>query len=307
MSTLGKPPEDEDAAIGREWSPRGGRRLQNTQESGRCRGAALVARQRRRQYHGRGANAFDLPTSPPVHGRRFRSSCLSRSPQDRIARAGRSSRQPNSSSSASPSPRRKASLSCSPTRRGRGWRRRRRFQGGGKGRGGRVEKRSSASYDGSDETLSFRAISDDGSSANSSFAHTFDPSTRWPLDLSPEPSRVYGATSTTMPLGNLGGPFMRPESPYRTYRAKHSRLLLARSSERAATQTRQLELQESLDSQWLPRSRSAEGSRRRRRRRHGSSGMTSPLLRREGFGLLQSSVTGKVLRGIEQPKALIQW
>lgn len=280
VRTLGRPPEDEDAAIGQEWSPRGGRRLQNAQE----------------------------PTSPSLRetggGRRwFQSSCLSRSPAGRAHRAGRSSRLPHGYSSASPSPRRNASLSRSPAKRGRGRRRRRRLRGGGgKGRGGRAEKRSSTSFEDSDETLSFDVISDDGSSGNSSFAHPFDASTRWPLDLSPAPPRVHGATSTPKPLGNLGGPFMRPESPYRTYRAKHSRLLRAQSSERAATLTRRSKFQEKLEKQWLPRSRSVDSARRRRGRRHGSSGMTSPLLQREGFGLLQSSITGKVLQGTEDPK-----
>lgn len=275
VSTLGRPPEEEDAAIGKEWSPRGGRRLQNIQTS----------------------------TSPSLSGagggrRWFQGRCLSRSPPGRRAHAERFSRLPNSSSSTSPSPRRKAS-SCSPTRRGRGQGRRRRLQAGGRGgRGRRGEKRLSTPLDDSDKSISFGAISEDGSSANSSFAHPFDASSRWPLDMSPEPPAACGATSTTKPLGNLGGPFMRPESPYRTYRAKHYRLLRAQSSERAATLARRSKLQEKLENQWLPRSRSADGARRRRGRRHGSSGMTSPLLKREGFGLLQSSVTGKVLQGI---------
>lgn len=262
VSTLGRPPEDEDTAIGQEWSPRGGRRVKIIQES----------------------------TSPSLRGagggrRWLQSSGLSRSSPGKIAHAERFSGLPDSSTSASPSPQRKVS-SCSPARRGRDWRRRRGPQGGRKGRGRRVGQRLSTSFDDSDETLSFRASSDDAS-------------TRWPSDLSPAPPRVYGATSPTEPLGNLGGPFIRPKSPYRTYRAKHSRLLRAQSSERAATLTRRSKLQDSLENRWLPRSRSADGARRRRGRRHGGSGMISPLLQREGFGLLQSSVTGKVLLSLE--------
>ena len=267
VSTLGRPPEEEDAAIGQEWSPRGGRRIQNIQELAfpSLRGAGGG----RQWFQGRG----------------------------RRAHAGRSSGPLDKSSSASPSPRRKAS-SCSPTRRGRGRRRRRRLQARGKGGERRGGNRMSTSFDDSDETPSFRATSDDGSSANSSFAQPLDASARWPSDMSPGPPRVYGATSTATPLGNLGGPFMRPESPYRTYRAKHYRLLRAQSSERAAALARRSKLQEHMGNEWLPRSRSADGARRRRDRRHGNSGMTSPLLRREGFGLLQSRVTGKVVQGI---------
>ncbi|CAN0140781.1 unnamed protein product, partial [Scytosiphon promiscuus] len=148
-----------------------------------------------------------------------------------------------------------------------------------------------------------RASSNDGSSSDEPVADPLDANPRWRATVSAESAGSRGVTAaTTKRSGNLGGPFLRPESSYRTYRAKHSRLLRARSSERSAVRTRRARLKESLD--WLPRSRSADGAGGRRGHRRGFSGMTSPLLRGEAFGLLQSSATGKVALGFQLPRDL---
>lgn len=318
MNALGRPPEEEDSAIAQEWSPRGGRRLRRVGRPRRRRAPVpptdsdatdAAAREYRHQYvHDHKIDTSGQVThslsqthlrpelsASPSHGadgdrlRLLKTSGLFRSPPRRRPRAGRTSWWSNSNSSASPSPSpspgKNASLSYSPARQGRRKRRRGQAQGGGRGRG-RADKGLSKS-------------DDDGRSVGVSLAHPLDANTRWPVDLSPGPPTFFGTATadiaTTKPLGNLGGPFMRPESPFRTYRAKPARLLRAQSSERAAAQTRRSRVQESLDQLWLSRSKSVDHAiGRARGRQHGSSGMTSPLLRREGFGLLQSTVTRKV-------------
>lgn len=218
----------------------------------------------------------------------MRGSDWSRSPE--LGVRGRTS-SADESLPASPSLRRKASMSCSPSKRGKGKKRRRRLQRGGEG-GGEATNFSSPDYDRDSELRPLRANSNDGSSEES-YAGQFDACSRWRGTLSPgSPGSYRAAAATTKSSGNLGRRFTGPESSYRTYRAKHSRLLRARSSERAAARTRRARLRESLD--WLPRSRSADGGGGGTGYRRGFSGMTSPLLRGEAFGLLQSSATGKV-------------
>lgn len=202
-------------------------------------------------------------------------------------------------SSASPS---SASASYSPARRKRGRRSRRRVPGRGRGRPPGAKLFSASSEDDGD-MYSILATSgdddDDVSSTDSFFARAFAVSKGRRPDFSPErPSYYAPPRATTKSLGNLGGAFARPGSSYRTYRAKHARLLRAQSSERAAARTRKLKFRESIDKQRLPRSRSADSARQRREHQHGTSGMTSPLLRREGFGLLQSSAIGKVIHAV---------
>ncbi|CAN0223652.1 unnamed protein product, partial [Ectocarpus sp. 12 AP-2014] len=284
VSTLGKLPEEEDAAIAQEWSPRRGRRPRPLH-----RAAAAAAQQK---HDDLGQQMLPLPSAGGGR-RRTRSDSSSRSP--RPGREERGRRRPANAPSVLRSPRTGTSLSCSPVRRGRGRKRRRRV-----GRRGGGEKRTFPGPHGDDdETLSLDATSDEGSSGSRSF----DASRFLPHGLSPSPARRYNPAAAK-PLGNLGGPFMLPGSPYRTYRAKHYRLLRAQSSERAAARARREKLRESLDKWWVPRSRSVDGAGRRRARRHGSgsSGMTSPLLRGGGFGLLQSRVTQKVALGYQLPR-----
>lgn len=295
VNTLGKPPEAEDPAIGREWSPRGGRRLRGVQE-----------RRRRQGHHGGESDAAGRSTSPPSRGadrERFRTRRTSRSPKGRRWSGRRSSRRPTTASQASPS-----SASYSPTRRRRGKRGPRRVRERGRGGGLKAKLFSTSSDDDAVEIYSLLGTSDDDcSSADSFFAGAFGVGTGRPSDMSAEPPTNVGAPTTSKSLGNLGGPFAQPGSSYRTYRAKHARLLRAQSAERAATRARKLRRQELIDRHLLPRSRSANSARRRRGRRHGSSGMASPLLRWEGFGLLQSSVTGKVRSNVKTAKCRVDF
>ncbi len=188
-----------------------------------------------------------------------------------------------------------SSVSHSPTRRGRSKRGPRRARQRGRGGGLEAKLFPASSDDDVDEIYSVLGTSDDDCrSADGFFAAAFGAGKGGPSYTSPEPPRYFAATAATKSLGNLGGPFARPGSSYRTYRAKHARLLRAQSSERGATRARKLKRQELIDRQLFPRSRSADSFRHRRSHRHGSSGMASPLLRGEGFGLVQSSVTGKV-------------
>lgn len=122
----------------------------------------------------------------------------------------------------------------------------------------------------------------DGKSCSYSLAATYRPSP------GPPPS------SEQIRLGNLGGRFDLPESPYRTYRSKHARFVRARSSDRLGEERRRVMMREKVRPHWHRRSRSAGDARPDRRR--GKSGLTSPLLRDEGFGLLESDVTRKVGR-----------
>ncbi|CAN0385161.1 unnamed protein product, partial [Ectocarpus sp. 12 AP-2014] len=284
VNTLGRLPEEEDAAIGQEWSPRRGRRPRPLH-----RAAAAAAQQK---HDDLGRQMLPLPSAGGGR-RRTRSDSSSRSP--RPGREERVRRRPANAPSVLRSPRTGTSLSCSPVRRGRGRKRRRRV--GRRGGGGK--RTFPGPHGDDDETLSLHATSEEGSSGSRSF----DASRFLPHGFSPSPARRYDPAAAK-PLGNLGGPFMLPGSPYRTYRAKHYRLLRAQSSERAAARARREELRESLDKWWVPRSRSVDGAGRRRARRHGSgsSGMTSPLLRGGGFGLLQSRVTQKVALGYQLPR-----
>ena len=284
---MGKRPEEEDAAIAQEWSPRGGRKLNNAREEpltactieqqssssspeapGSCSASPL--RQQQRRSRARSLKARDR--------RRGDRNSLSKSPGGGSCNARRPW-QPIHDSFEHDTP-----LSSSPGLPRRGQR----------SRHDDVQNckiATAAPFD--DEVFS---NSSDGQGDDSdeprfgcspeldSWGRGSAPDSQW------EQRQVRGDASR----GNLGGQFAFLESPYRTYRAKHARLLRARSSERAEAETRRAVL-ENLGGGGAPRSRSADSGVRSERWR-GTSGMASPLLQREGFGLLQSKTTGKVSR-----------
>lgn len=277
---IGRRPEEEDAAIAQEWSPRGGRKLmsapktealaRNDQDIDGNGGQQLSPRlwsysqspsRNQQQARGglRGTNRRrlhkQLSRSPEVDGRR-------------LLRRRNADESPESPSL------------CSPSRRNRST--------AGIGLGARL---------GSSSVWCEDAFSADTSNGGGGLDDDFSvprfggeaPTCRSSHAL-PGPPAPHGIKS----IGNLGGRFVLPSSPYRTYRAKHARLLRAHSSERRSAETRRKKLWEHQGSPWPARSKSAEGGRRGRRR--GRSGMTSPLLQGERFGLLESNITGKVSR-----------
>ncbi|CAM9253636.1 unnamed protein product, partial [Hapterophycus canaliculatus] len=309
VSALGKHPEEVDAAIAEEWSPRRGRKPTQSR-------AAAAAAADGKQFQDRRFRRVDdagqlsspstqaqLQPARSARGERYpsRGSNWSTSPGSGVREHTDGG---NEHSFASPPPKGKASISWSPPRRDRGKKRRRPVRGrkGERGGGEKATTFSRPDHNRDIELYSFPASGDDGS-GRESFVNPFDATSRWRAASSPDAPTSYGAAaSMAKPSGNLGGSFMQPESSYRTYRAKHSRLLRARSSERSAARTRRVRLQESLD--WLPRSRSADGDGKGRGYRSGFSGMNSPLLRGEAFGLLQSRATGKIALGFQLPRDL---
>lgn len=259
VATMGKRPEEEDAAIAREWSPRGGRKPTNPQEEPLR------------------ACSFNLQGQRSV-GAGWESS--------------------SSSSSLSPEAPRSCSLSPGLPRRDQ------------RGRHHDVHNYRTAA------ATTAAPLDDDIFSNSSDGEGEGDDSDGLRFGYSPELEDALGRGSSSGPrreqrqlrgnasrgnLGGLGGQFSVLGSPYRTYRAKHARLLRARSSERAEAETRRTVL-EHRGGGGASRSRSADSGVRSERWR-GVSGMTSPLLQREGFGLLQSKTTGKVSR--EQAPSLV--
>lgn len=306
VSILGKRPEEEDPAIAKEWSPRGGRkrRQQSLQESPRGRTGSLEGavvnggeedadrgESQRRRFRPRSSSGSRSP-------RRQRTGAQSRK------RAGRRHSRVNSSYR---SPGVIGRRKCFSLRRSGNYRRDHGGDGDGDGDGGGGGGDSGG--DGSagslvscdDDWLSVGNATN-GSGSNDSddvlFDTTcFDPSMSSGL-ISPGHSPSRGGESW-FSHGNLGGRFSLPDSPYRTFRAKHARLVRAQSSERAVAATaRRRRARENIpgggSSRWPNRSRSADTVRRRDRRQRGRSGMASPLLQGEGFGLLESIITGKV-------------
>lgn len=248
VATMGKRPEEEDAAIAKEWSPRGGRKPTNAQEE------------------------------PP------RACSFNLRGQRSVGSGWESS---SSSSSLSPEAPRSCSLSPGLPRRGK-----------------RGRHRDVQNYRTAAAAATTAPLDDDLFSSSSDGEG--DDSDELRFGYSPELDDALGRGSSSGPRweqrqlrgnasgGNLGAQFSVLGSPYRTYRAKHARLLRARSSERAEAETRRTVL-EHRGGGGASRSRSADSDVRPERWR-GVSGMTSPLLQHEGFGLLQSKTTGKVSR-----------
>ncbi|CAN0094992.1 unnamed protein product, partial [Laminaria digitata] len=298
VATMGKRPEEEDAAIAQEWSPRGGRKRNRAQQP-------MPRAGMRQDQRGRGVDSgWDRARSPEVRGRR-RGNGISLSNSPGGSRAGscarRPWRQPKHNHSGHGVP-----LSFSP-----GLPRR-------VGQSGRHHD-DAQNYKIATTTAPF---DDDDVFSNSSDgqgqAQGYDSDEQLGFGFSPEletlgrggssssgsrlESRQFRGNNASSRGGNLGGQFAMLVSPYRTYRAKHSRLLRARSSERGEAETRRAVLEHREGAGAAVRSRSADSGVRSERWRGGTSGMTSPLLQREGFGLLQSRTTGKVALGMQLPR-----
>lgn len=280
VSTLGKRPEDEDAAIAMDWSPRGGRKQQSVQNP---RGRT-IERQNERGGDVGCSSSLQLPL-------RLRSPSRSWPRTSAGSEKTGVRHRPKYSLSTSPGLNKKGSLrrsnavtsrhdslSYSPRPRRRG------------NKGRRLGQERGESSSSCDDEGSFAAGDSGGGSAELFQASPFDSTgpTRLSSDLSPSTLPPRDADT----LGNLGGPFALIDSPYRIYRAKHARLLRAQSSDRAAAETRREKLRGQFQSQWPSRSTSFDSAGQGRRK--GKSGMTSPLLRGEGFGLLESNVAEKV-------------
>lgn len=318
VSALGVRPEDEDATIAQEWSPRDGRKQQNSERHGRARGrgnavgddyadrAGSGDGDGRRQAVSSPTNVSSSPSRSPLRG------CRQQVGRDGTEN-GKGSRRRRSSTIlpvgfyggthlSRTYKMLKRSLSHSPTRR----RRRRRCDG---------PRRRSYSSDNDEESNKETYIFGSGGGIGGN-EHYIRPSTLFSSNFSLGYMPMCGgsrylSTDSSCAYGNvenLGGEFELPNSPYRTYRTKLSRIVRARSSERAAAESRQRNKQtEGSEVRWgqrqtfRTRSTDADG-RRIRRRRHGASGMTSPLLRQEGFGLLESNVTKKISLGIQLPR-----
>lgn len=318
VSALGVRPEDEDAAIAQEWSPRGGRKQQNCEGHGHEIGRRSTVGDDSADREGNGdSSGRGRVVSPPTNVLSSSSRSLLRWRRQQVSRGAigdRKGSRRRRSSTISPVAAHgennfsrteqalKRSLSHSPTR-GRHCRRR----GGPRGR----SYSSDDDEESNRETYIFGIRGNSGEHENcirsstalsSNFSPGYTPTRGGSGYISVDSSYASGN------VGNLGGQFELPNSPYRTYRAKLSRIARARSSERAAAETRRRRAQdEDSGARWrqrqTPRTRSTDADGRRIQRiRHGASGMTSPLLRREGFGLLESNVTGKMSLGMQLPR-----
>lgn len=299
VATMGKRPEEEDAAIAQEWSPRGGRKLNNAQ--GPPRACAIERQDQRECGVDSGWESSSLPSSPEapwscsllplcqqqrnrarpleVRGRRRGNrNSFSNSPGGE--RRARDPWKPIHDSSGHNVP-----LPSTPNLLARGQ----------SGRHDDVQNygiATAAPFDDDIFSNSSNGQGDDSDELRVGFSADFNALGQGFSPAPPsEPRQFRGSASP----GNLGGNFAMLGSPYRTYRAKHARLLRARSSERAEAEKRPAALEHRVGG-GASRSRSADSGVRSERRWRGTSGMTSPLLHREGFGLLQSKTTGKVSR-----------
>lgn len=297
VNALGKRPEDEDAEIAREWSPRGGRKQQMRQRHEGCSPT--------RDSSDAGGDPspqpkYSSPSRSPDRGRRQRSSAgrVHRVRGRRYLKLLRSPCKVNRTRCSSKP--QKRSLSYSPPRnsRGRGGSRQTRHGHRQLGSSWSSCEREDESEDAVFGTNGTDGDSYNGNGNNASPIPLPDPSTRRSSNLFPGYSPSRGSDSSAA-AGNFGTLFSFPGSPYRTYRAKHSRFVHAQSSERTVSETRRRRVRKDWEDELgAGRSRSADGGNREGRRRKwtatGVSGMISPLLRGEGFGLLESNIADKV-------------
>lgn len=281
VSLVGKHPEEEDAAIWTEWSPRGGRKVKRLRQS-RRRKAAIERGVDHGGESGKSSPRVRSHSSSPSRDRFWMTAARGRNPIDLCRARG----YPSSSSLTkgshlfrwnTPGTLRSASTSYSTIYQRRSL--------AGTRRRSKGENISHSSDDAIPSRASNIGTDPEGASTGKSSSYSLAVTHR-------RPSPGLLPSSGYIRLGNLGGRFDLPESPYRTYRSKHARLVRARSSDRLGAERRRVAIREELGPHWHRRSRSAGDARPPRRR--GKSGLTSPLLRDEGFGLLESDVTGKV-------------
>lgn len=305
-------PEEEDAQIANEWSPRGGRKQCIRERHGCSQGSevrvdddstdgggglappteSFTLSSSRSQFHGRGRRIGGDDSEGKNRGSGHHNKSSTTSPvavheRDGVVISNKKKSQ-NQSLSQSPRNTRRRYLDFSQRVVESSWSSTDDGQSGGEARFG----------DSSDD---FSGCENCDAAGDTSFE-------RWLASSCPAKS-VPLDSSDVGNIGNLGGRFALPASPYRTYRAKHSRIIRARSSERAASETRR-RWREREDDGALRRRRgrrcrsmSADPGRRRGHRgRRGTSGMASNLLRGEGFGLLESNVTGKISLGRQLPR-----
>lgn len=300
VATMGKHPEEEDAAIAQEWSPRGGRKMSIAREKSLT--ACTIEQHGLRSVNSRWKSSSSSLSSAEASGSCSPSSLRQQQRRSRARSLEARGRRRGDRNSLSKSP------------GGRGCNTRRPWQpihdSSGHGASlssslGLPRRGERGRYDNVQNCLIATAAPFDDEVFSNSSDGQGDDSDELRFDCSPkldalgrgsasDPQWDQGPFRGDASRGNLGGQFAILESPYRTYRAKHARLLRARSSERAEAETRRAVL-EHLGGRGASRSRSADSVVRSERWR-GTSGMTSPLLHREGFGLLQSKTTGKVSR-----------
>lgn len=267
VSALGKRPEEEDAAIAEDWSPRGGRKRQ----SGACRYRAYPHETRiGSDGGGRASLTSASPSRSPPRCRRTLQG-ITRRERHKFGAPGPPYSVQGKTVSQQSAPQ---ELLSPPARKWPHLRRPRPLRG--------MDRASRSSSDNNDgqRNSSYEAFE--------IFPIRFDsPTTYSSSELSPGPTPFREDFRS----GNLGGQYALPGSPYCTYRAKHARLVRAHSSERARAELRRRMTRSESRERWRRRCSSADMIRYHR---SGVSGMTSPLLRREGFGVLESNVTDKV-------------